>query len=170
MYGLSGKIRHSNRYRRWVGTVEPDFEQFTVIGTKLGNLFQEHVGHIGARGIVFVAGIPRRQIYTEFHTIFFTGFGEEFGNIDLRTYPATVRHTEIGALGRPQTETIVVLADNHGPFHTGSVHRFYPLVAIGNRLRCILFRIGPAIISPLGTHKGIGSIMRESIKLGLHPV
>ena len=82
---------------------------------------------------------------------------------------AAIHHVMSGSLGRPQTETVVVLYYGYTTAHTASLDGFEPLARIRHSSRCknaFVF----AAVAPFLVGVGVHAIVEEGVELRLVPL
>ena len=112
-----------------IGTVEPYFEHFSIVGHQLTKLLVEIV-HIFRCSIIGLVSVPRRKINGKLDAIFLTCSSQFAHNVTLTILIRSVSDTIFCQLGRPQAETVVMLGGKDNPLHTGSHKGLYPLLTI----------------------------------------
>ena len=101
-----------------IRTVKPNFVHFTVIGQKLGELFDKEFIVCGRIAITFGITIPWRQVNTKLDAVLVAGVAQLTDNVSFAILPRRIGHRMFGCLSRPKAETIMVLGRNNRHFET----------------------------------------------------
>ena len=78
-------------------------------------------------GIVRIVGVWNGIIGPEFHSLFFTCFGEFLHYIP---FESGIHNVIVGLFGIPETESVMMLAGQYDVFHPSRLGRTYPLVGV----------------------------------------
>ena len=98
-----------------IGSVEPDFVYFTIIGKQFSQLFDKEFVVFRRIPITRCIPIPGREVNTELDTVFITGITEFTHHITLSAFPRRRDHGVVSSPGRPQAKSIMMLGgqDSH---------------------------------------------------------
>ena len=150
-----------------VGSVEPNLEDFAIVGHQFVQLCVEIV-HIGRCGVFGVVAVPRTQVNGKLDAIFLTGRRQFAHHIALSVLIGRVADAVFRKLCGPQAETVMMLGGKDYALHTGCHKGLHPLLAVqlGGVERG---RVGVAI-TPLAVVEGVQSEMHKGIGLHLLPL
>ena len=149
-----------------IGSIEPNFEHFTIIGQQITQLSIKIV-QIRRRSVIGLMTIPGRQINSKLQSIFLASFRQFAHDVSFTIFIRTVCHTVVGAGKRPKAKSIVMLGRKNDTFHSCCHQSLGPLFAIQTRRiehlrRCVT-------ISPFTVVERIQTKVDKSIGFHLLP-
>ena len=150
-----------------VGSVEPNLEDFAIVGHQFVQLCVEIV-HIGGCGIFGMIAVPWTQVNGKLDAILLTGRRQFAHHIALSVLVGRVADAVFRKLCGPQAESVMMLGGKDYALHAGCHKGLHPLftVQLGGVERG---RVGVAI-TPLAVVEGVQSEMHKGIGLHLLPL
>src|SRR5690606_683817 len=100
-----------------VGTVEPHFENVSVIGKQFFELVAV-VGNVFRSAILGMVSIPRAHIDTEFETMTTARIRDFFHHVSFAIFVGAVFYSMFRILTWPKTKSVVMLTGKDDPFET----------------------------------------------------
>ncbi len=145
------------------GAVEPNAEKLSVARQKLLQLIAIII--IVLRGtVVLTVSVPRGKIDSELQPRLPAGQSSLSHHIPLA---GGILHAVLRVLGRPETESVMMLCRQHHPLHPCCLHRLRPLAAVQ------LFRVENTLrlcpVPPFPIREGIHAEMDKGIKPYVEP-
>ena len=111
-------------------SIEPDFTDLAIIRQKFSQLPYEECIICRRITIAFSIPVPRRQIDTEFHSIFTTCLAKLPDNISFTIFPWRILHGIFCSLSLPQAETVMMLRCQDRHPEPCILEAFHPLTAV----------------------------------------
>jgi hypothetical protein len=101
-----------------VGAVEPDGEQFAVLGEQFAQLVAV-IGEVLRAAVILVMAIPGREVDAEADAVPLAGVADFADDVAFAAFPGAVLDRVFGELGRPEAESVVMFGGEDEALHAG---------------------------------------------------